>query len=52
MSTACREVLIEPTIPGPERLSKTDVGVTAWPKFAGTHARWPPEERMRELDVA
>jgi hypothetical protein len=28
------------------------VGVIAWRKFAGTHARRPPEERMRDLDVA
>jgi len=46
------KVLIESTIPGPERLSKTDVGVIAWRKFAGAHARRPPGERMRKLDVA
>ena len=46
------KVLIESTIPGPERLSKTDVGVIAWRKFAGTHARRPPEDRALMLDVA
>jgi nitrite reductase/ring-hydroxylating ferredoxin subunit len=44
------KVLIESTVPGPERLSKTDVGVIAWRKFAGTHARRPPEEH--KLSVA
>jgi phenylpropionate dioxygenase-like ring-hydroxylating dioxygenase large terminal subunit len=46
------KVLIESTMPGPERLSKTDVGVIAWRKFAGTHGRRPPEERVLKLDVA
>jgi hypothetical protein len=44
------KVLIESTVPGPERLSKTDVGVIAWRKFAGTHARRPPGEH--KLSVA
>jgi nitrite reductase/ring-hydroxylating ferredoxin subunit len=46
------KVLIESTVPGPERLSKTDVGVIAWRKFAGTHARRAPEEPRLKLDVA
>ena len=45
------KVLIESTIPGAERLSKSDTGVIAWRKFAGTHARRPAEERLK-LDVA
>ena len=44
--------LIESTIPGPERLSKTDVGVIAWRKFAGANARRPPEEPRLKLGVA
>lgn len=35
------KVLIESTVPGPERLSKTDAGVIAWRKFAGANARRP-----------
>lgn len=35
------KVLVEALVPGPERLSKTDVGVIAWRKFAGAHARRP-----------
>jgi phenylpropionate dioxygenase-like ring-hydroxylating dioxygenase large terminal subunit len=46
------KVLIESTTPGPERLSKTDVGVIAWRKFAGAHARQPPDERTFRQDVA
>jgi phenylpropionate dioxygenase-like ring-hydroxylating dioxygenase large terminal subunit len=46
------KALIEATVPGPERLSKTDVGVIAWRKFAGASARRPREERLAELDVA
>jgi hypothetical protein len=46
------KVLIESTVPGPERLSKTDVGVIAWRKFAGTHARRAPDDRKLKLDVA
>lgn len=38
------KVIIETTIPGPERLSKSDTAVIAWRKFAGTHARRPVEE--------
>ncbi len=37
------KVLIESTVPGHERLSKTDVGVIAWRKFAGACARRPQE---------
>jgi len=33
--------MVEALLPGPERLSKTDAGVIAWRKFAGTHARRP-----------
>jgi nitrite reductase/ring-hydroxylating ferredoxin subunit len=44
------KVLIESTVPGPERLSKTDVGVIAWRKFAGSHARRP--EAKPKLGVA
>jgi hypothetical protein len=46
------KVLIESTMPGPERLSKTDVGAIAWRKFAGTHARRPPADAKLRLDVA
>lgn len=46
------KVLIESTIPGPERLSKTDTGVIAWRKFAGANARRPPQEPRLKLDVA
>jgi hypothetical protein len=46
------KVLVEGLVPGPERLSRTDVGVIAWRKFAGTCARRPREERALELDVA
>lgn len=35
------KVLVEKLVPGTERLSKSDVGVIAWRKFAGTHARRP-----------
>jgi nitrite reductase/ring-hydroxylating ferredoxin subunit len=43
------KVLIESTVPGPERLSKTDVGVIAWRKFAGAHARRPVSVSMAAL---
>jgi nitrite reductase/ring-hydroxylating ferredoxin subunit len=33
------KVMVEALVPGPERLSRTDVGVIEWRKFAGTHAR-------------
>jgi nitrite reductase/ring-hydroxylating ferredoxin subunit len=46
------KVLIESTVPGPERLSRTDVGVIAWRKFAGASARRPRDERPVKLDVA
>ena len=36
------KILIESTVPGPEYLSRTDVGVIAWRKFAGQAARRPP----------
>jgi hypothetical protein len=41
------KVMVEALVPGPERLSKTDVGVIAWRKFAGTHARRPAEPARR-----
>ena len=46
------KALIESTVPGPERLSKTDVGVIAWRKFAGTSARRPCEDQPAEFDIA
>jgi nitrite reductase/ring-hydroxylating ferredoxin subunit len=45
------KVLLEATIPGPERLSKTDVGVIAWRKFAGTHGRRPDTDVTHALNV-
>jgi nitrite reductase/ring-hydroxylating ferredoxin subunit len=44
------KVLVEALVPGPERLSKTDAGVIAWRKFAGTHARRPVEGREATAD--
>jgi hypothetical protein len=35
------KVLIDCAVPGPGRVSKTDAGVIAWRKFAGSHARRP-----------
>jgi phenylpropionate dioxygenase-like ring-hydroxylating dioxygenase large terminal subunit len=35
------KTMVEALVPGPERLSKTDVGVIAWRRFAGMHARRP-----------
>ena len=35
------KAMVEALVSGPERLSKSDVGVIAWRKFAGTHARRP-----------
>ncbi|WP_428538666.1 Rieske 2Fe-2S domain-containing protein [Rhodopila sp.] len=46
------KALIESTVPGPERLSRTDVGVIAWRKFAGASARRPPGDQPARLDVA
>jgi hypothetical protein len=46
------KVLVESIVPGPERLSKTDVGVIAWRKFAGMHARRPPGEHKLKLGAA
>jgi hypothetical protein len=45
------KVLIESTVPGPERLSKTDIGVIAWRKFAGSYARRPPLEDKPKLGI-
>jgi nitrite reductase/ring-hydroxylating ferredoxin subunit len=46
--------MIENVVPGPERLSKTDAGVIAWRKYAGSHARRPPEQQqeMRQRGAA
>jgi nitrite reductase/ring-hydroxylating ferredoxin subunit len=46
------KVLIESTVPGPERLSKSDTGVIAWRKFAGNHARRPSTEPRLRAEVA
>jgi nitrite reductase/ring-hydroxylating ferredoxin subunit len=46
------KVLIESTIPGTERLSRTDVGVIAWRKFAGANARRPVETRALSKGAA
>jgi nitrite reductase/ring-hydroxylating ferredoxin subunit len=35
------KTMVEALVPGPERLSKTDVGVIAWRRFAGANARRP-----------
>jgi hypothetical protein len=45
------KVLIESTLPRPERLSRTDEGVIAWRGFAATHARRRSEEHTLKLDV-
>jgi hypothetical protein len=36
------KTVIEASVPGKERLSRTDVGVIAWRKFAGANARRAP----------
>jgi nitrite reductase/ring-hydroxylating ferredoxin subunit len=46
------KVIIETTVAGPERLSKSDAGVIAWRKFAGTHARRPAEDARIGREVA
>jgi hypothetical protein len=46
------KALIESTVPGPERLSRTDVGVIAWRKFAGTSARRQHVDQPVKFDVA
>jgi phenylpropionate dioxygenase-like ring-hydroxylating dioxygenase large terminal subunit len=46
------KVLIESTVPGTERLSKSDAGVIAWRKFAGSHARRPPGDVRLKVEVA
>lgn len=35
------KTIVESMVPGPERLSRTDVGVAAWRRYAGEHARRP-----------
>jgi hypothetical protein len=35
------KTMVEALVPGTERLSRTDVGVIAWRRFAGDHARRP-----------
>jgi phenylpropionate dioxygenase-like ring-hydroxylating dioxygenase large terminal subunit len=46
------KVLLEAVIPGPERLSKSDLGVIAWRKFMGANARRPPGLKEAARDVA
>ncbi len=46
------KALVESTVPGPEHLSRTDVGVIAWRKFAGAFARRPREDQSAKFDVA
>ena len=41
--------MVEALVPGPERLSKTDVGVIAWRRFAGANARRPVAWRMEGM---
>jgi hypothetical protein len=45
------KVLVEALVPGPERLSKSDVGLIAWRRFAGANARrpTPPQESTRDV---
>ncbi|HEX3996105.1 MAG TPA: aromatic ring-hydroxylating dioxygenase subunit alpha [Acetobacteraceae bacterium] len=37
------KTMVEALVPGPERLARTDTGVIAWRRFAGTHARRPAD---------
>jgi nitrite reductase/ring-hydroxylating ferredoxin subunit len=37
------KTVVESMVPGAERLSRTDVGVIAWRKYAGEHARHAPQ---------
>lgn len=46
------KVLVEALVPGPERLSKSDIGVIAWRKFAGSQARRPTRPQEAQRDVA
>ncbi len=46
------KVLLEAVVPGPERLSKSDIGVIAWRKFMGGNARRPPSLQEAPRDVA
>jgi hypothetical protein len=43
--------MVEALVPGSERLSRTDVGVIAWRRFAGAHAR-RPKATMAEMPEA
>jgi nitrite reductase/ring-hydroxylating ferredoxin subunit len=46
------KVLLEAVVPGPERLSKSDVGLIAWRKFVGAQARRAPSAQKAPADVA
>ncbi|MCK8784406.1 aromatic ring-hydroxylating dioxygenase subunit alpha [Roseomonas sp. NAR14] len=46
------KVLVEALVPGPERLSRSDVGVIYWRKFAGANARRPDRPAEAARDVA
>jgi nitrite reductase/ring-hydroxylating ferredoxin subunit len=43
------KTIVESLVPGAERLSKSDTGVIAWRKFAGTHARQPQSGAERRV---
>jgi nitrite reductase/ring-hydroxylating ferredoxin subunit len=45
------KTMVEALVPGSERLSRTDVGVIAWRRFAGAHAR-RPKATMAEMPEA
>jgi phenylpropionate dioxygenase-like ring-hydroxylating dioxygenase large terminal subunit len=40
--------IVESVVAGEEMLSRTDVGVTAWRRYAATHARRPPARSAAE----
>jgi hypothetical protein len=44
--------IVEQVSPGPENLSRTDVGVAAWRRFAATNARKPAEVATSEENIA
>ncbi len=46
------KIMVEALVPGPERLSRTDVGVIEWRKFAGAHARRPAMPAASEHQTA
>jgi nitrite reductase/ring-hydroxylating ferredoxin subunit len=41
--------LLERVVPGPELLSRSDIGVVAWRRLASRHARKPPEAESDRL---